>query len=463
MQLPPERIQVLNDREVAAGDYVLYWMQQAQRVAYNHALAAAIDLANTHHLPLLVVFGLTADYPEANRRHYMFMLEGLREVQAILKDRGIRMVVRLGDPPAVIIDASRSAAVVVCDRGYMPIQKAWRRRVASGAPCRVVQVESDVVVPLAAVSVKAEYAARTIRPKVHRRLSEFLQPFRVPSVRKSSLFISDDGVALDDLGSLLDRLELDDSVPAVPRHFPGGPSAAQRRLKRFIDQQLPVYHTDRNPPEKNVGSHLSPYLHFGQISPLTMALRASTADAPQEAKDAFLEELIVRRELAMNFVEYTPGFDRYRTLPAWARTTLDAHRKDHRPHVYTRTQLEAGRTHDPYWNAAMAEMRVTGYMHNYMRMYWGKKVLEWSRSPETAFRTLLYLNNRYFLDGRDPNSYAGVGWIFGVHDRAWSERPIYGKIRCMMASGLERKFDIDAYVERIQLLERRFSQHLVDR
>ena len=225
------------------------------------------------------------------------------------------------------------------------------------------------------------------------------------------------------------------------------------RLNRFLEKQLPTYHTDRNPPEKNVGSHLSPYLHFGQISPITMALRARAAKAPPEPVAAFIEELVVRRELAFNFVNYTPGFDRYESLPEWARRTLAEHRDDPRPHVYDQSCLEAADTHDPYWNAAMDEMRITGYMHNYMRMYWGKKVLEWTATPEAAFDTLLTLNNRYFLDGRDPNSYAGVGWIFGTHDRAWPERAVYGKVRTMMASGLERKFDIGKYVDRIRALK----------
>jgi deoxyribodipyrimidine photo-lyase len=194
---------------------------------------------------------------------------------------------------------------------------------------------------------------------------------------------------------------------------------------------------------------LSPYLHFGHISALDIALAVSGADTPEPAREAFLEELIVRRELAVNHVVHCRDYDRYAGLPNWAKTSLKRHAQDTRRPTYTRKALESARTHDPYWNAAMEEMKATGYMHNYMRMYWGKKVLQWMTSPQTAFRTLLRLNNTYFIDGRDPNAYTGVGWIFGLHDRPWKERPIYGKVRYMARSGLERKFDMQGYVDKV--------------
>jgi deoxyribodipyrimidine photo-lyase len=195
---------------------------------------------------------------------------------------------------------------------------------------------------------------------------------------------------------------------------------------------------------------MSPYLHFGQISPLYLALKIQHAQqSPQEAQKAFLEELIVRRELAVNFTHYTANYEAYDCIPGWARKTLAEHRKDKREYVYGRQQLEKADTHDPYWNACMLEMKHTGFMHNYMRMYWGKKILEWSSTPQKAFRTTLAINNKYFLDGRDPNSFAGVAWIYGVHDRAWKERPVFGKTRYMAASGLERKCDIAGYVKKV--------------
>jgi deoxyribodipyrimidine photo-lyase len=233
--------------------------------------------------------------------------------------------------------------------------------------------------------------------------------------------------------------------------FRGGTGQARRRLRVFIAARLGGYAEQRGEPAAFQCSLLSPYLHFGQISPVEIALAVRGADrgTPADSR-AYLEELIVRRELAANFVHYQPRYDDYASIPAWAWATLEAHRADRREHLYTRAQLEAARTHDPYWNAAMREMRVTGFMHNYMRMYWAKKILEWSAEPEAAFRTILHLNNKYFLDGRDPSSYANVAWIFGVHDRPWPERPVFGKVRSMTAQGLERKFDMAAYLRAVE-------------
>jgi deoxyribodipyrimidine photo-lyase len=198
---------------------------------------------------------------------------------------------------------------------------------------------------------------------------------------------------------------------------------------------------------------MSPYLHFGQISPLYLALKAGKANTRlQAAKEAYLEELIVRRELAINFANYEKNYDNFACLPHWARQTLAQHEKDKRQYLYTQRQFEEAQTHDEYWNAAMREMKYTGFMHNYMRMYWGKKIIEWCETPKQAFKTTLAINNKYFLDGRDPNSYTGVAWLFGVHDRAWTERPIFGKIRWMAASGLERKCDIQGYVQKVDAL-----------
>jgi deoxyribodipyrimidine photo-lyase len=444
-----ERLEDLNDApERQDARYVLYWMQQAQRVATNHALEFALERANALGLPLVVGFGLMDGYPEANRRHYAFMLEGLAEAAADLEDRGIRFVVRHGSPEKVALDLAGEAALVVCDRGYLRHQRAWRRTVADGAPCRVVQVESDVVVPVELASQKAEFGARTIRPKIERVRDDFLvaldaRPAAHPSLE---LAIESDFDVREPLATL-DRLKLDESVDKVDR-FKGGAGEARLRLERFIEDKLAGYAEGRNEPVARQCSELSPYLHFGQIAPLDLALAAKDAKGVgQEDRASFLEELIVRRELAVNFVTYTEDYDRFGMLPDWAQKTMREHAEDERAHTYSGRQLAAGETHDPYWNAAMREMRVSGYMHNYMRMYWGKKIIEWSSSHETAFKTTLALNNRYFLDGRDPASYANVGWLFGLHDRAWTERPVFGKLRYMNDKGLKRKFDIQAYVD----------------
>ncbi|MFC1814866.1 deoxyribodipyrimidine photo-lyase [Thermodesulfobacteriota bacterium] len=450
------RIQRLNDREIKKGGYVLYWMQQSQRAEYNHALEYAVQQANALGQGVLVGFGLMDNYPEANLRHYTFMLEGLRETQSALAKQGIKMVVHRGSPAGVATALGQKASLIVCDRGYLHHQKAWRTRVARSAACRVVQVESDVIVPIEVVSNKAEYAARTIRPRIHKHLKDYMVPFKSSVMKKPSLDFKINSLDLKDIGAVLEKLSLDRSVAPVGRFFKGGTSQGKARFDEFIKRRFHRYVENRNQPQTDDIFHMSPYLHLGQISPLYLALQLKAVGSRlKAAQEAYLEELIVRRELAMNFVFYTPHYDSYACLTQWARKTLQQHQKDRREYVYARRQLEAAETHDEYWNAAMREMKITGFMHNYMRMYWGKKILQWSKTPEHAFRSTLSINNKYFLDGRDPNSYAGVAWIFGRHDRAWFERPIFGKIRYMAASGLERKCDIRGYVIKVDSLTTR--------
>ncbi|WP_300464062.1 deoxyribodipyrimidine photo-lyase [Desulfobacula sp.] len=450
MTIQASRIQDLNQLPPSSGRFVLYWMQQAQRAEYNHAVEYAIEQANIQGRPILVLFALTDDYPEANLRHYTFMLEGLKETKQQLASRGIQMVVRYGDPVQVVLDLGRNASMIVCDRGYLRHQRGWRQKIAKKAACAVVQVESDAIVPIQEVSDKAEYAAYTIRRKINRQLDMYLKDLVPRIVSHSSLSIPLKGLELDNIQTVLDQLDIDRSVPAVPKFFKGGTSQAKDRFNYFVENCFERYVAHRNQPKTLDVSFMSPYLHFGQVSSLYLALKIkSCQDSLEEAKASYLEELIVRRELAMNFVYFNPAYGSLECLPNWARKTLDAHKKDTRTFVYSKSELENSQTHDIYWNAAMREMKVSGFMHNYMRMYWGKKILEWSETPEKAWETLLAINNTYFLDGRDPNSHAGVGWIFGLHDRAWFERPVFGKVRYMAASGLERKCDIKGYVSRI--------------
>jgi deoxyribodipyrimidine photo-lyase len=356
----PERIRRLNDEWPRDGDYVLYWMQASQRAEWNHALEHAIAEANQRKLPLVVLFGLTDAYPEANLRHYAFLLEGLRETQAVLRERGIQLVVRRRSPDEAAVEMAADAALLVADCGYTRIQKQWRQHVTRHAPCPVVQVESDVVVPVQTASDKEEYAAATIRPKLHRQLGTFLVPLAETPVKRDSLALKLDGLDISDLDAALAKLDIDHSV-SRQAHYLGGTAHAKERLDSFIAEKLDAYADNRGDPGLGIESHLSPYLHFGQISPLYVALRIRDAHGKRpEAKDAFLEELIVRRELSVNFVHYSPDYDRFRCLPAWAQATLEKHKQDKREHTYSRKQLEACRTHDPYWNAAMREMVVTG-------------------------------------------------------------------------------------------------------
>ena len=447
-----ERIQRLNYLDPRPGAYVLYWMQASQRAEWNHALEYAIERANELGQPLVACFGITDDYPEATLRHYAFMLEGLAETQAALAERGVQFVVWRQSPETVALELAKDASLLVVDRGYLRLQRQWRRRVAREATCPVVQVEADVVVPIKVVSQKEEYAAATIRPRIQRHLDTFLVPLKARKLKRDSLGLRFDSLDASDVDGVLARLRVDTTVGRQTFYL-GGTAQAKARLTDFIARRLDAYADSRSDPSLGIESHMSAYLHFGQISPVYLALQVGNASgASQEAKDAYLEELIVRRELSINFVFHNPHYGRYRCLPDWARRTLAEHRRDKREYVYTARQLEAADTHDPYWNAAMREMVATGKMANYMRMYWGKKILEWSRTPEHAFRTALRLNNRYFLDGRDPNSFAGVAWCFGKHDRPWTERPIFGKTRYMNANGLRRKFDIEAYVRQVDAL-----------
>ena len=447
--IDPARIRVLRDAPAIPGRYVLYWMQASQRTVFNPALEYAAEQANAARLPLIVGFGLMDDYPEANARHYAFMLEGLRDVEGALRERGIRFVARRGSPPEVALALAREASLVVCDRGYLRHQKRWRDALADGAGRRVVQVEGDVVVPIEEVSSKQEFAARTLRPKINKLLSRFLKPLKPVALERESIGLRIAGdIDVSDPLAALGRLKVDRNVPPTAL-LAGGQSAAGRMLREFVRDRLPRYRTGRREPSVLGTSLLAAYLHFGQVSPVAIALAVRKSAAPLADQDAFLEELIVRRELSMNFVHFQPQYDDFEGLPNWARKTLMAHAKDARAGVYSRQELEEAKTHDPYWNAAQTQMLRTGYMHNMMRMYWGKKILEWKRTPREAFDDALYLNNKYFLCGRDPVSYANIGWLFGLHDRPWGERPVFGMVRYMNAAGLDRKFDMPAYLRKV--------------
>ncbi len=438
-----ERVMALNREEVRKRKYILYWMQASQRTEYNHALEYAITRANKAHRSVVVYFGVTGDFPEANERHYRFMLEGLREVESRLNQKGIRMVVWCTSPQLGAVELSKEASLVVVDRGYLRIQKRWRRHVAQSLRCPLVQVESDLVVPVGSASPKEEYSAATFRPKIGKKMEFFLRPLRENLPEIDSLKLGFDSFSVEDPEKAISTLNVDGSVKRV-EDFSGGTTEAKNHLKSFLRNKLEYYGELRNDPTKECVSNMSPYLHFGQISPLYIAMKVLATDNP--GKDAYLEELIVRRELGVNFVFYNQNYDSFDGLPEWSKKTLKEHEKDPREHIYTLEELEHAETHDPYWNAAQREMTMKGKMHGYMRMYWGKKIIEWSRTPEEAYKTAVYLNNKYELDGRDPNGFAGLAWCFGKHDRPWKERQIFGKIRYMNANGLKRKFDADGYV-----------------
>lgn len=455
MGIQAGRIRILREAEPRAdGRYVLYLLQQANRAHENPALELAIEEANRLGLPVLAAFGLLdgkSGFPEANARHYAFLLQGLADAASGLKARGIGFCLRKASPAQVAIDLARDAALLVLDRGYLAIQKRWYGEIVETVDTRIVQVEGDVVVPVEVASGKHEYAARTLRPKLHKHLDDYVASLTARTVKhRAGRDLPTSEVDIADPAKVLAGMSLDRAVGPV-RRFTGGESEARRRLRAYLEGPFADYGSDRNRPEAGAASHMSPYLHFGQISPVEIvrAVRAAQAGGPED-KASYVEEVVIRRELAMNHVHYTDGYDRYeRAVPEWARKVLADHADDTRPNTYTETELAEGRTHDVYWNAAQAEMRETGYMHNHLRMYWGKKILEWSPSPEEGFARTLRLNNRYFLDGRDPNSFTNVAWVYGLHDRPWARRKIFGTVRYQSENSL-RKFDAKAYLRTVE-------------
>ncbi len=442
-----ERIRGLNLKGIQEGKYILYWMQASQRAEYNHALEFAILKANELRQPLIVFFGITDQFPEANERHYTFMLEGLKEVNHSLEKRGIQMVILHKSPEIGVLQLARKASLTVVDRGYLRIQKTWRDDASKKMDCPLIQVETDVVVPVEETSIKEEYAAATIRSKIKRKLDAFLVPLKEYEPIIDSLSLDFDSFDIEDVEKAISKLRIDRSVKRV-NAFHGGAKEGKSHLEIFLESKLDRFPELRNDPTLDYLSHMSPYLHFGQISPLYIALKVLKTRSL--GAEAFLEELIIRRELSMNFVFYNEKYDSLESIPDWAKKTLRTHQKDRRPYLYSPKELENAGTHDPYWNAAQKEMVIKGKMHGYMRMYWGKKILEWSKTPEEAFKIALYLNNKYELDGRDPNGFTGVAWCFGKHDRPWGERAMLGNVRYMNDKGLKRKFDADKYVKMME-------------
>jgi deoxyribodipyrimidine photo-lyase len=420
-------------------------MQRSQRGIDNPALNLAIDVGNALQLPVVTVFALTADYPSAQRRHYRFLIEGLVDTAADLKRRGVAFVLRIGPPDSVVpkIVSELYPALVVGDENPVRIGKLWRTRIAELLEIPLLFVDGDVVFPTS-LFPREEYAARTLRPKIHRIWDQYLEPISNPKASVPMTGRNPRGEMVD-ADTLMEKLRAGGATEVA--NYRGGAREAGRRLARFVQERLSRYADLRNQPTEGVASELSAHLHFGHISPITVALSALASGAGRENIDGFLEELVVRRELAINFVARNDRYDSLDGCPEWARQTLAKHAADHRPYVYTAKQLEAAETHDELWNAAQTEMVVTGRMHNYLRMYWAKKILEWSPDAETAHAIAVDLNDRYEMDGRDPNGYAGIAWaIGGKHDRPWPERPIFGTIRYMSYEGACKKFDVDGYI-----------------
>jgi deoxyribodipyrimidine photo-lyase len=432
------------------GNCVVYWMQRSQRALDNPALEIAVSAANLLGKPCVVFFAPVPFYPHANLRHYRFLNQGIAAIENGLKKRGIGFVLRrYPDHHLLRFCEEVRPALVVGDENPLRETEQWRQTVARRIRVPFWTVDSDVIVPTKLL-MKEQYGAYTARPVIRRLLPEFLKPVghahaKVPWKAPKGL------ASLAPESDITADWKLDRSVDAVMM-FTDGTDEALKRLKEFIRARLARYPEDRNKPELDSTSHLSAYLHFGHIGPHTVALAIENSGAPRTAKDAFLEQLIVRRELAINFVRFNPDYDNFESGADWAHKSLAEHAADPRK-LYTERQLENAETHDPLWNAAQRQMVLTGFMHNYMRMYWAKKILEWSRTPAQAYQTAVYLNDKYELDGRDPNGYAGIAWaIVGKHDRPWFERPIFGKIRYMSFNSTSKKFDSKRYIAQMEEL-----------
>lgn len=449
-----ERVQLLNDKSANPdGRYVLYWMQMFKRVRFNHALRFAIQAANERNLPLVVYEGLKYYYPWASDRLHTFILEGVAEKCAAFEKLGIKYIFYLqaneNSPRQTVARIAKDAALLVTDDFPCFIIPQHNAAIARKARIPVYAVDSNGVIPLSRFE-KEEYAAYTIRPKIRKMLPEYLKPFEEEKIKIKAADLNVDCpetlVTGKNIARLVAGCAIDHTVKPSPVYH-GGSRNGRKRLKKFLAQILPDYTQARNKPERDGSSRLSAYLHFGFLSPLEIALAVSDADAPQESKDAFLEELIVRRELSYNFTRFNKNYDSLKSLPEWVHKTMREHIDDKRETVYSLEQLEKGETADALWNAAQREMLLTGEIHNYVRMLWGKNVIGWTRNYEEAFAVLEHLNNKYCLDGRNPNSYAGILWCFGKHDRPWMERPVFGKIRYMTSGSTGRKFDSKKYIE----------------
>lgn len=443
------RMRVLNARPLLTGvGSVLLWLQRDCRVQDNYALLYANALAK--HLDCGLTVGVAIQDGELHTlRHLRFMLGGLVEVEQQLRERNVPLRVEHGEAALIVCAwATRlNARAIVTD--FCPLREKQERvsHVCASAPCAVLQVDAHNVVPVWVASDKLEYAARTIRPRITSRLAEYLVDFPPLVLDYPAANLA--GAVPLDWDEMLQKVRVRDRTvdAGAEQHCQPGHSNGARMVELFIKSRLKDYKEKRNDPTKDCVSHLSPYFNFGQLSVQSVVLRVRRDGRYGESAASFAEEAIVRRELSDNFCYYNKNYDNLRGIHSWASETLGVHAADERQYVYTLSQLENAQTHDDLWNAAQRQVVRTGRMHGFLRMYWAKKVLEWTAGPEEALAAAIELNDKYALDGSDPNGYVGIMWsVCGVHDQGWAERPVFGKIRYMNYEGCKRKFDVKAFV-----------------
>jgi deoxyribodipyrimidine photo-lyase len=432
------------------GKAVVYWMQRAERGVDNHALNCAVEVANELGLPLVVYFAGISNFPHANLRHYAFLNQGLADIEEDLTKRNISFVMRRApDESHERLLTDVQAAICIGDENPMREPERWRRSLAEHLRIPFWTVDADVIVP-SKLFPKAQYAAYTMRPRLMKLLPDYLIPYENPHAkvawRKPKGFFADDPRADITAG----WTHLDRSIGPVAE-WTGGTHAGLERLQKFTRKLLAGYPEERSHPDVDGTSSLSPYLHFGHIGPQTIALAVRKAVAADgtlaDASDKFLDELVTWRELSVNFVRYSQDYDKANAAEAWAVKTIQEHAKDKRDHVYSLAQMEAAETHDALWNAAQRQMNRHGWMHGVLRMYWAKKIVEWTPDVDAAMHACVTLDDKYFLDGRDPGGYSGIAWaVLGKFDRAWGTRPIFGKRRYMSGASTGRKFDSAKYM-----------------
>ena len=432
--ISPDRIYTLNDVQLTEGP-VVYWMNRDLRVTDNWALLYTSDLARRLKSGLVAAVCLNKKSVYANPAQRELQKSVLPEIKAKLKALNIVLVFGETDPVTFISGIIKKVRAAVLVTEFFPLKpvRTEVQKIIDKTRIAAIEIDSHNIVPCRTASEKLEFAARTIRPKIMKKLNAYLTEF--PKLKK-----------------LPEQLSADFTGQIIVQNRTGASAIGQshKLLQNFISKNIFRYDSDRNDPNLDGQSGLSPYLHSGIISAQRVVLDLTSSLEPDDNLDKFLDEIVVRRELSDNFCHYNFNYDNFDGFPDWAKQTLNEHRKDIREYVYHRDQFERADTHDELWNAAQTELMVTGKMHGYMRMYWAKKILEWTKSPEQAQAVAIYLNDRYSLDGNDPNGFAGVAWsIGGVHDRPWTERPVFGKIRYMNYNGCRRKFDVAGYVERI--------------
>ncbi len=398
-------------------------------------------------------------YPWASDPIHTFILEGVEEKRKEFEKLGITYVFYLQkdkkSPKQTVPKIAKDAALIVTDDFPCFIIPDHNAAIVEKAKIPVYVVDSNGIIPLSKFD-KENYGAYTIRPKINKILDEYFVPFEEAKIKVKKTDIKIDcpntEVNAKNIAKLVAECDIDHEVkPSLVYH--GGSANGRKRLKHFIEKILPNYDESRNKPEFDGSSRLSSYLHFGFLSSLEIALAVKNSDAPKASKDAYLEELIVRRELSYNFTDFNKDYDSLKALPDWVQQTMRDHVDDERPEIFSLKQLENCETYDELWNATQREMNLTGEVHNYVRMLWGKLIIQWSKNYEEAFAVLEHLNNKYCLDGRNPNSYAGILWCFGKHDRPWMEREIFGKMRYMTSGSTGKKFDSKKYIEWTKSLE----------